>query len=568
MSETGKKIVIIGGVACGPKAAARARRRDPRAEITVIEQGPWLSYAGCGLPYYIGGTIPLLDGLRTTQYGAVRDEAFFRAVKGIDARTGVTAESIDRKNKSVALRNIKSGDIEHIEYDALVIATGATPIRPPIEGLDHERVFSMHVPADAERLRALIDQDMINQAAFIGGGRIALEVTEAFFSQAVDSIILEREGSILPSVLDPEMAASVEYTLRNQGVDIRTSQNILRIERGEKEPSCRVITESGSIEVDAVIVSTGIRPNVKLAADAGLEIGTTGAIAVNERMQTSDPDIFAGGDCVECLDLVTKCHIYAPLGSTANRHGRVIGDSVTDGGSTFSGIVGTSAMKTMGVNIAATGITEIAARALGYEVTSCIVPWTDCAHFYPGGKAIMIKMVADASNGRLLGAQAVGPGDVTKRIDVLATALANRATIDDVADLDVGYAPPYSTALDGIAHAANLLRNKRDGLAKSITPMELRERMAIENDFILLDVREEAEVAKFGLEDSRVRSIPLSRLSASDGEISKDAKLICFCMLGMRSYEACRTLEGMGFGDVCFLEGGLRLWIETGATSA
>jgi rhodanese-related sulfurtransferase len=259
---------------------------------------------------------------------------------------------------------------------------------------------------------------------------------------------------------------------------------------------------------------------------------------------------------------VTGKKVYAPLGSTANRHGRVIGDNITGGDAAFPGIVGTSVMKTMGVNVSGAGITERQAKALGYDVITCIAPWMDHAHYYPGSKPVLVKMVADAGDGRLLGAQVVGPGDVTKRIDVLATALTSRATVDDVANLDLGYAPPFSTALDSVAHAANLLKNKRDGMAKSVTPMEVRDRLSRGEDFVLLDVREMSEVEKSKLEDRRVCAIPLSRLRASSEEIPKDKQLICLCQIGMRSYEACRTLEGMGFEDVKFLEGGLKFWSE------
>ncbi len=563
MSDASHRIVIIGGVACGPKAAARARRRDADAEIVLIEQGPMLSYAGCGLPYYIGGSIPELDGLRSTQYGAVRDEEFFGVVKGIEARTRTVAESIDRDNKTVMVRNLEDGATESISYDKLVIATGASPAKPPIEGLDNDCVFSVHVPPDAARLRELIDEDKIEKAVFIGGGRIALEVTESFFSQAVDSVIVEMEDTILPTVLDPEMAASVAYALRNQGVEMYTSERVLRIEKNDDGPACKVVTENREIEADAVIVATGVRPNTGLAEAAGLEIGETGAIAVNDRLQTSDPDIYAGGDCVECVNLVTGKKAHAPLGSTANRHGRVIGDNITGGDAAFPGIVGTAAIKTMGVNIASTGITERQAKELGYDVITSVAPWMDRAHFYPGGKAITLKIVADARDGRLLGAQGVGPGDVTKRIDIIAAAITSRANIDDAANLDIAYAPPYSTALDSVTHAANLLKNKRDGMARSVTPMRLRERMNGSEDFALIDVREAGEVAKSTMDDERVSSIPLSRLRTSSGDIPRDKELICFCQLGMRSYEACRTLKGMGFDDVKFLEGGLRLWFET-----
>ncbi len=567
MGTEARKIVVIGGVACGPKAAARARRRDAAAEITILEQGSLLSYAGCGLPYYIGGAIPEYDGLRTTQYGVVRDEEFFQAVKGIRARTRTRAESIDRKKKTVLARNLDAGSAEEIPYDKLVLATGASPVRPPIEGLDLERVFFVHVPEDARRMRQLIEGGEVDKAVLIGGGRISLEIAESLFSHAVDAVVVELEGSILPTVLDPEIAASVAQTLREQGVEVLVGERVEKIKSDWKGQACGIVTDAREIDADFVVVATGVRPNVELAAVAGLTLGHTGAISVNEYLQTSDPDIYAGGDCVECTSLVTRKKIYAPLGSTANRHGRVIGDNITGGKSIFPGIVGTSVMKTMGVNISSTGITESQARSMGYEVLTSIVPWMDRAHYYPGGKPLLVKLIADAAGGRLLGGQVIGPGDVTKRTDVLATALTSRATIEDVAALDLGYAPPYSTALDGITHAANVLLNKRDGLAKSISADELRAKIERDEDFVLLDVREMNEFEKSKLEDRRVCSLPLSRLRISESDIPHDKELICFCQLGMRSYDACRTLEGMGFDNVKYLEGGLRFWSEGGDLS-
>ncbi|UCD59079.1 MAG: FAD-dependent oxidoreductase [Candidatus Hydrogenedentota bacterium] len=563
-----RRIVIIGGVACGPKVAARARRRDLDAEITIIEKGSLLSYAGCGLPYYIGGSIPELDGLRKTQYGTVRDEEFFRNFKGVDARTHMVAESIDREPKKVRVRNLETGATEDFPYDKLVLATGASPVRPSIEGLELNRVFFVHVPDDAKRLRELVEGGEVDKAVFIGGGRIAVEVAESLFAHAVDAAIVEMEDSILPTLLDPEIAASVASALREQGIEIFLSEKVVRIEGNAEGQACRVVTETRGIPADMVIVATGVRPNVDLAAAAGLAIGETGAIAVNEYLQTSDPDIYAGGDCVECTSLVTGRKVYAPLGSTANRHGRVIGDNVTGGEATFPGIVGTSVMRTMGINVSGTGVTERQAKALGYAVITCIVPSMDRAHYYPGAKLVLVKMVADAKDGRLLGAQVVGPGDVTKRVDVLATALTSGATIDDVANLDLGYAPPYSTALDSVAHAANVLKNKRDGMARSVTPAELQQRISQGEEFVLLDVREMSEVEKSKMEDGRVCAIPMSQLRASGKEIPRGKELICLCHIGMRSYEACRALEGMGFADAKFLEGGLKFWFEVADSDA
>ncbi|GAB4354169.1 MAG: FAD-dependent oxidoreductase [Candidatus Abyssubacteria bacterium] len=564
VSDEVTKIVVVGGVACGPKAAARARRRDPNARITIIERGPFLSYAGCGLPYYIGGSVPECDDLRKTQYGVIRDEGFFWGVKGIEARTRTLVESINRDRKTVTVRSLESNTTEEIAYDKLVLATGASPARPPIEGLELERVFSVHVPRDAQLMRELIEGGEVDKAAFIGAGRISLEVAESLFAHAVDAVIIEMEGSILPTMLDPEIAAVVAGALRQDNIEIFLSEKVLRIEGNEDGQACKVITEAREIPVDMVVVATGVTPNVDLAVAAGLAIGETGAIAVNERLQTSDPDIYAGGDCVECTSLVTGRKIYAPLGSTANRHGRVIGDNITGGESTFPGVAGTCAMKSMGMNITSTGITERQAKALGYSVLTCIVPWMDRAHYYPGGKPILVKMVADAADGRLLGAQVVGPGDVTKRIDVLATAITNRADIDQLANLDLSYAPPYSTALDAVTHAANVLRNKRDGIAESIIPAEVCMKMERGDEFVLLDVREMSEVEKSKFEDRRVCAIPLSRLRSSASEVPTAKELICFCQLGMRSYEACLTLKGMGFENVKFLEGGLRFWSDAG----
>jgi NADPH-dependent 2,4-dienoyl-CoA reductase/sulfur reductase-like enzyme/rhodanese-related sulfurtransferase len=502
--------------------------------------------------------------LRKTQYGVVRDEDFFWNVKEIEARTRTAVESINRDRKTVTIRSLETNATEEIPYDKLVLATGASPAKPPIEGLSLERVFFVHVPHDAQLMRELIEGGEVDKAVFIGAGRVSLEVAESLFAHAVDAAIVEMEGSILPAMLDPEIAAVVAGALREDNIEVFLSEKVLRIEGDEEGRACKVITEAREIPTDIVVVATGVKPNVELAVAAGLAIGEAGAIAVNDRLQTSDPDIYAGGDCVECTSLVTGKKIYAPLGSTANRHGRVIGDNVTGGDSTFPGVVGTCAMKSMGMNIAGTGITERQARALGYSVLTSIVSSMDRAHYYPGAKFILVKMVADAKDGRLLGAQVVGPGDVTKRIDVLATALTSRADIDQIANLDLSYAPPYSTALDAVTHAANVLRNKRDGMAEALGPAEVRARMDRNDEFVLLDVREMTEVEKAKFEDRRVCAIPLSQLRSSASKVPNARELICLCQMGMRSYEACLTLKGMGFENVKFLEGGLRFWSDAG----
>ncbi|RJP18746.1 MAG: pyridine nucleotide-disulfide oxidoreductase [Candidatus Omnitrophota bacterium] len=558
MSGSKCRIVIVGGVACGPKAAARSRRRDPNAEIILIERGKLLSYAGCGLPYFVGGAVPELDGLRQTTYGQIRDEDYFRDVKNIDVRLCTEAVEIDRCEKKVHLRQIEGGAMSSVSYDRLVLATGSRPVIPPIAGIDLEGVFNVHAPADAEQIRRRIDADEVNHAVIIGAGLIGLEMCESLFNHAVDATVLEMKEHALPAFLDFEMAAYFQKELVRDGIELATGQRVLRLE-GDGRVS-KVITQDKEIETDMVILAAGVRPNVDLARAAGLAIGETGAIAVNEYLQTNDPDIYAGGDCVECVDQVSGVKVYAPLGSTANRHGRVIGDNLTGGRETFAGIVGTTVFKTLNLNIGKTGITEKRARELGYDVVTSITPCLDHAHFYPGGKEFLLKLTADRGDGRLLGAQLIGPGDVTKRVDILATALRFRATLRDVAGLDLGYSPPFSQAMDGVIHAANSTRNRLDGMLSALTPPEARERLARGNGMILLDVREAKEVEKNPMRDQRAVNIPLSELRRRMHELPQDAEILCICQVGIRGYEAGVILQGNGFGNVKYLDGGMRVW--------
>ncbi len=561
MGESPRKIVVVGGVACGPKAAARARRRDPNAKITIIERGEHISYAGCALPYYVGGTVPEFEGLISTHYGAVRDAAFFDKVKGIEVRIRTLAEEIDPKAKTVRVRDLETDAVEELPYDKLVLGTGARPWAPPIEGLDLDRVLSLHVPPDAVRMRELVEGGEVDHAVIIGAGRTGLETAEALFGQAVDVTIVELADQLLPTTLDPEMATLVQAMLPKSAATIRTQEKVLRLEGDDAGKVCKVVTDKGEIECDMVLMAVGVRPNVDLAKNAGLEIGETGAIAVDDHCRTSDPDVYAGGDCAECYHLVVGRKIFAPLGSTANRHGRVIGDNITGGDARFPGVVGTGILKTLGVNVAGTGLRETEARKLGYEVETCLAPWFDRAHYYPGGKTFVTKLVVDAKTGKLLGGQFVGKGDVDKRMDVVATALTFGATLDDLAGLDVGYAPPYSTAIDSVAHASNVIHNKMNGLAHSITPAELKAKIEQGDSVLILDVREPVETEKKPFGNGEVIRIPLSELRGRLSELSADREIACMCAMGLRAYEASLTLRGAGFSQVRYIEGGVNVWM-------
>lgn len=554
------KIVIIGGVACGCKVAARARRKDPTADITIIEKGSHISYAGCGLPYYIAGAVPELDHLMSTSYGCLRDPHFFESVKDVKVKTNTEAVAIDRKKKTVRVIDRNTNKEEEISYDKLVLATGALPVVPSFEGINLKQVWTLRRPEDAQALREAIEGGKADRVTIVGGGRIGLEVADAFGAQAVETTVVELAEQVMPGVVDHDIADYIANVLRAEKVDLRLGEKVLKFEGDENGKVCRVVTDKGVIETDAVLVSVGVKPNVKLAKDAGLEIGPTGAIAVDEHMRTSDPDIYAGGDCAESTNLVSGKKSWVPLGSTANRHGRVIGDNVTGGNSVFPGIVGTSIMKTLGISVGRTGLTEEEARKLGFDPIVAISPGPDRSHFFPGGKGILVKLVADRKSHKVLGVQVAGPGDVVRRIDVVATLLTFGGKVEDLAELDLAYAPPFSAAMDNLHHAANVIRNKLDGLMEGIHPYQVREKISAGENFAIVDVRLKAEFERAKIEDTRVVNIPLDEIRKREGDIPKDKEILVLCQLGARAYEGARTISGLGAKNVKVIEGGLNFW--------
>ncbi|MGI9952272.1 FAD-dependent oxidoreductase [Moorellaceae bacterium AZ2] len=561
-----RKIVIIGGVAAGPKAAARARRLDPEAEITIVEQGSFLSYAGCGMPYYIGGVVKEMKELMCTAAGAVRDAAYFQGIKGISVLTRTRAMAIDRQAKEVKVMNLETGEEKTLKYDKLILATGSTPVRPPIPGLDLGRVFTLGSLEEAAAIRDALASGRVERVVIIGGGLIGLELADAIkmaartYGREFKVTLMEALPQVVSAQLDADMAALVAKHLQSQGVDLRLSCKVLRLEGDEEGKVRAVVTEGDTVAADMVIVAAGARPNTALAQAAGLRLGASGGIVVNEYLETDDPDILAGGDCVENVHLLHGKPTYLPLGSTANRHGRVLGANVTGGREKFPGVLGTAIFKVFDYNVGRTGLSEKEARANGYNVETIICPNPDRAHYYPGSKPIIIKVVADKTTRRLLGVQVVGPGEVAKRVDVAGAAIALGATVDQVANLDLAYAPPYATALDPLTHAANALRNKLDGLAQSLNPLKVKERLEQGEDLILLDVRTPAEVAEVRLPYPQVRHIPLGKLRQEAASLPRDKDIIAFCKISLRGYEAHLILKSLGFTRVFFMEGGLAAW--------
>ncbi|MCJ7426753.1 MAG: FAD-dependent oxidoreductase [Dehalococcoidales bacterium] len=549
-----KKIVIIGGTACGPKSAARARRCDQQAQITIIEQEAELSVATCGLPYYVSGVIE--SRLELVQRGP----DFFKEVMDIDVLTRTRAVAINRKARRVEILNLAKNRTATIEYDKLVLATGSTPLVPDWKGKELKGIFTLSRIEEAQAIRQLVSPRKIDKAVIIGAGLIGLEMAEALVSHGVEVSLVEALDWVLPALFDFEVAAYLAKHLREKGVKLLFGQSVTGFEGDEKGWLSKVVTENTELEADLALLAIGVKPNTGLAEDAGLSIGSTGGIAVNTYLQTSDPDIYAGGDCVENVHLVTGQKILAPLGSTANKHGRVIGTNVTGGNESFPGVVGTSIAKVFDYNVGRVGLSQSQAQQAGYEVITALVPGYEHATYYPNGKDIMVKLVAEKANGRLLGGQVVGPGDTAKRIDVLATALTFGASVDDLANTDLAYAPPYNSALDPLHNAANVIRNKQVGLARALTPLEVAEKIKKNGAFIFLDVRSPAEWEAFRIKAPQTKLLPLRELRTRLDELPRDAEIVIVCHSSVRAYQAQRILDGAGFTNVKFIDGSIAAW--------
>lgn len=564
-----RRIVVIGGVAAGPKAAARARRLDPRAEITVLEKGPHASYGACGFPYFLGGRVQRLQELMETATGVVRGPEFFGKVKDVRLCTGVEAVEIRREEHEVVYRDLTTGERSSLAYDKLVLATGARTVEPPIPGLDLANVFRLKTYADAQQVREALDQvdDLLKQqdlggaakarplrAVIVGAGLIGMEVAEALLQRGEEVTVVEMLPQVMPP-LDPEMAAHLANHAVAKGVRLKTGARVEAI-LGEGGTANRVRLSTGELPADLVLVATGVRPEVDLARAAGLEIGPTGAIRVDEHLRTSDPDIYAAGDCAEKRHAVTGKPAWVALGSTANKEGRVAGSNAVLGDmETAPAVAGSMVMGFFGFTVARTGVTEKEARAQGLEVEVATVVGPDKPHFMDGSRPIVLKVVVERGTRRLLGVQGAGIGDVARRVDAAVAPVMTGMTVDQVADLDLVYAPPYSPPVDVLLTAVNMARNKLDGWARPLPAVEYRARLDRGEAPVLIDVRSPAEHQALPFDGAKL--IPLGALRDRAGELPKDRPVALLCKIGLRGYEGQRILQGLGFEDACFLEGGV-----------
>lgn len=553
------RVLVIGGVACGPKAAARLRRLMPAADITVIDKSTHVSYGACGIPYYIEGLFDDVMVLNETPVGVRRTPQFFEQAKGVKILTRREALSIDRLSKHVLVKNLDTGEEERLPYDKLILATGATPLKPSIPGIDLKNVWTVRNLEDALNIRQAVEKSGFKRAVIIGGGYIGLEMAEALTLRGIKVTVVEMLDHVLSHMLDPELALLVENHLRQNGVELFLGEKAQRIIGDETARS--VVTDGRTIDADFVVVAVGVKPNDQLARDAGLSCDSRGGIIINNYCQTSDPDIYAGGDCVvnSYVHPFTGRPIYVPLGSTANKHGRVIANHIAGIITPFPGVMATSLCRVFDLTVGRVGITQELAEELRLDVETAIWAGPDKPH-YMGGKLLIIKLIASKRYRTLLGCEIVGPGDAARRLDVAATAMFFGATLDQLAYLDLGYAPPFAPPIDPVITAAHVLLNKMNGFARGINPIEAYRWMQENKDLILLDVRTPQEFKELRLNDPRVIHIPLGMLRQKAGELPKDRDILTFCKVSMRGYEAQRILNSEGFERVWFIEGGLMAW--------
>lgn len=556
----GKKIVIIGGIATGPKAAARIKRLDPEADVTILEQDRIISFGACGLPYFIGGEVQSSEALMSTPAGVMRNEAFFKNVKGVTVLTGMHVHSIDRPAKIVRAVHPESTEERAFPYDKLVLAMGAQALVPALPGVALRNIHRVRRLSDALAIGQRLEEVSGGKAVIVGGSLIGMEMAEALHNRGMKVTVVEMRDWLFPAILDRDMGLIVQRYVRERGIEVITSEPVRRFEGNAEGDVISVVTDKREIEADVVVLALGVSPNGQLACDAGLDVNANGAIRVNAFLQTSDPDIYAGGDCVENPHLLAAKMVFTPMGSVANKHGRIIADHICGRTAPFAGVLGTAICRVMGFNVGRTGFSAQEAELQGRAVETILCAGDDRPHYFPGSGKVIVKLIVEKESRKVVGAQAVGPGDVAKRIDVLVTALSLGATVDQLAGLDLAYAPPFAPAMDPVITAANVMQNKLAGLAKGISPLLVKERMERDEDFILLDVRGPAEHAEVRIDHPKVRLLPLGKLRSECENLPKDKEIIAFCRVSLRGYEAQRILEAQGYRNVKFMEGGLVAW--------
>jgi len=533
------RIVIIGAVAAGTSAAAKVRRNDDFAEIVIYERDKDISYSGCGLPYYIGGDVEDINELTP------RDPKFFKDKYDIDVKIQHEVISVDSDKKVLIVKNLLTDEIFEDNYDKLVLATGASPFIPKIEGIDKKHVFFLRNVENARDIKFFIEENKPTKAVIAGTGFIGFEVLESLVNYSIDVTIVEVADKITPN-LDIDMASFLENTLIKKGIKILKSTSINKIL--DKEI---ILSNDSTLDADLVIMATGVRPNVSLAKQMGVKLGVTGAIEVNDRMETSITDVYAAGDCIETFNIITGKPVYRPLGTTANKTGRIAGDALSSGSLTYRGNLSTGIFKLFDLSIGSTGLSEKEAITEGYdvEVVHNIKPNKPS---YMNGQEMVIKAIADRKSKRLLGVQIVGYEGVDKRIDVFATLLTYKATVDELFHLDLSYAPPFSTTKDPVHYTGMILENAISNGRPILNSNKIED---FGDEIQIIDTRSEKDYQSKGHVPNAI-NIPHSKLRNQLDELDKNRPVMTYCNKGTTGNATQNILINHGFKKVYNLSGG------------
>ena len=533
------QVLVLGGVAAGTKVAAKLMREDRSCEVTVLTKGKDISYAGCGLPYYVGGVIQAKSQL------IVNTPEKFAALTGASVKTETEAVAVHPDRHVVEAKDLNTGEVAEYGYDKLVIATGASPFVPSIQGLGLKNVFVMRTPDDAIGLREAVEAGEIKRAVVAGGGFIGLEVAENLAAKGVKTTVIDFAPHVLPNFLDPELSEFVENRMAEEGVMPMTGVSLEGVEGDGKVE--KVLTSRRGMKADALVLAIGIRPNTGFLEGSGIEM-YKGTILTDQYLRTNVPDVYAAGDCAMVANRQTGKAAWSPMGSTANIAGRVLAKDIAGKEIAYPGVLGTGVAKLPGgLNAGRTGLTETAARAEGCDVETVVAVVDDKAHYYPGAGSFIVKLTADKASRKLLGVQVLGAGAVDKITDIGVTAISLGATVDQLAVMDFAYAPPFSTAIHPFAHSVNILMNKLDGELETFTPEEFAAGAA-----------EGYEIIDCAIEPSLPGKKYLN-LTKVDGEVpglGREDKLLLVCAKGKRAYLTQNRLKFYGYVNTRVLEGG------------
>jgi NADPH-dependent 2,4-dienoyl-CoA reductase/sulfur reductase-like enzyme/rhodanese-related sulfurtransferase len=556
-------VIIIGAGPAGLKTAMRLRRLDFKQKILVIDKSSYPSFAACGMPFYLEGLVKDFDDLRKTSFESLRNENYFKNYGNIDLLLNYLVTEINPDSKTISTLNMLDNKETRFQYDKLVIATGSKAIIPPIEGLsiEDENVFTLKDPTDSIKVKSYLDKNEVNKVCILGAGLIGCEIASSLFNLNIDVSIFEIFDWPLAALIDKEIGLYLKKQMFNNGMEVYTSEKIIKF-ISENNKTIKAVSNKREVEADMFLICSGVKPNTEIAKRAGLKLSPRGSIITNEFLQTSNPDIYAVGDCIEIKNLITNKTFYSPMATYANRLGRLVANNIMQNNSqAFEGAIGTAIVKILEINVARTGLSEREAKESGIDFETIYYSGFDKPHYMPGSNKMNIKLIFDKKTDNLIGAQCIGnKASVDKTIDVAATIIQNKIPYYKALTLDLSYSPPFSNSVDILVQGFQIYENKKNKMYKAISFEEVKEileRNKESEDIVLLDVRSKDEFKRVPSPFKNAINIPIDFLYSSDLEYIKNKKIIIFCGTGSRSYQASIMLKSKGFEEVYNLEAGL-----------